>query len=557
MMTTNLQATVRAGLLLAFMLVSSHGRAQLFKHVPFAQYDVLGERMVVLDVNRDGTKDLLVSAIFGFGHDAQWRTEIFFGMPAPVIMDKTSMLILPGNRELKSQGLYGRTRQGPGLVAGDFTGDGLTDVFAQIGKREVAMYPGCADCPFAIDTGRAWVLRDSSNISNRDYPEYGRFMAIGDLNGDGVEDLVIWGGDLFLSSDEPWLGRLYIYYGGRAEQPISADILAVWREKEGGQGEGWRRFGYNDIAIADVTGDGQKDLIVQSEQRDGDIVYVDVYFGGPGFQVDPSRPDQRRASATRGLGALCVFDVNNDRIADLLTVNDTTWEFFFGGPAGFSTVPDLTIRPTWSNYTPWYVPLEVGNNIGDINADGWDDYLLGVMTDISANRVLLYLGDESGITPWPSFQINPPSGLGGVAMGRAAVNMGDMTGDGRAEFAVESVNSSWNNPGFAIYPGTNMRPNAVAAVPAERSVSMSIHPQPAHAQVTITVQGAGPGQGVLVVTDMIGREIARLSARAGADGITRVIWDGRTMKGAPSAPGVYQLRLFGNGTVQHGRLLRY
>lgn len=252
-----------------------------------------------------------------------------------------------------------------------------------------------------------------------------------------------------------------------------------------------------------------------------------------------------------------MFDVNNDGIADLQTVKGRTWEFFFGGPGGFSTVPDLTIRPTWSNYTPWYVPLEVGNNIGDINADGWDDYLLGVMTDISANRVLLYLGDENGITPWPSFQINPPSGLGGVDMGRAAVNMGDMTGDGRAEFAVESVNSSWNNPGFAIYPGTNMRPNAVAAVPAERSVSMSIHPQPAHAQVTITVQGVGPGHGVLIVSDMIGREIARLPAHAGADGITRVIWDGRTMQGAPSAPGVYRLQLLGNDSIHNGTLLRY
>jgi hypothetical protein len=548
------------GAVLSLLLPVEQLQAQdvLYEYIRPYRYNFLAERMAVLDVNRDGINDLIVTANYNFGGGMrEWRTEIHFGMPPPDIMDDTNILVLRGSDELWNTG-GGATYigRGPGLAVGDFTGDGLTDLVVQIGPREVALYPGCSDCPYAIDTARAWVLKDTTEGGYVD-PSFGVVMEMGDLNGDSIDDLVVVApGEFFKWADEMWISRMYIYFGGRAEKPHEADMLAVWRRKDG---DTTYEFASDGIAIADVNGDGNKDLIVGSRQnfRSPSVRYVDLYFGGPGSRVNPQQPDQRLSFENRGSGATRVFDVNNDGYADLFTRNmlEETWEWYFGGPAGFHIRPDRSIKPTYRMYTQWLFPIEVGCNIGDVNADGWDDYLLGAPTASEAHRMLVYLGDSNGIGPWPRMVLNPPMGFGGEMMGLGAVNMGDMNGDGAADMAISSLNGSRDHPSFAIYAGNVNWVMDRAEQPSPHSLEVSSYPNPMQEYATITISGLKGNTATLVMYDALGREIRTLPVTHSGDH-ANIYWDACDAHGVPVPPGVYHILVRTTTTRHHSTIVK-
>lgn len=509
--------------------------------------------MFARDVNRDGLTDLIVGVMQGQQDISYIRmqVEVYFDKQPGVLDIEHPLVIAFPQTKIFEMGA---------MAMGDFTGDGLDDIFVRSQRNAVAMIPGCATCPYSIDTVPAWQL-EVSPIASYD-AEFGRFITIGDLNCDGIDDLVVASPREQLGwADEPWIGRLHIYFGGSAEKPARADVLAVWREKRGV--DLWSMFGSLGVVIADVNGDGCGDLIVGCEQRKRQQL-LQVHFGRPSFTVDALAPDQQFGEediAPYKLGfwsGIHVFDANNDGKADLFVGALEAYHFYLGTDTGFSVSKPLVRQmPGPDRPGQEHAAVAPGYRVGDMNGDEWDDFLL--MHSIRmAGELAFYPGDAGGIRPWHTYTIwNPEPDPHMDNFGDSGVWLGDVTGDGIGDFA-----TSWSHAvrgGFVVYQGWRRSLSEIPPATLHTSDACTIraYPHPFHEQTTLDVRGLSDGGGTLVICNTVGQEVFRSAVAADAHGSVRVVWDGRDLRGMAVPTGIYHLQLHTRSSTQHARIVRF
>jgi hypothetical protein len=260
---------------------------------------------------------------------------------------------------------------------------------------------------------------------NRDDRSGSSVSAAGDVNGDGVDDLII--GAKHASYGRSLIGESYVVFG--STQGFSA-ILSLARLFPAGSGDGSQGFvltgidegdgsGNSVSAAGDVDGDGIDDLIVGAYSADPNgrqiagesyVVFgstqvfpavfpletLDPAFGGDGsrgFLLTGIDADDRSGFSVSGAG-----DVNGDGIDDLIigaTGADPPFEdrggesyVVFGSMQGFPAVfPLESLTPDGGGdgsrgfvFTGAHDADQAGNSVsaaGDINGDGIDDVIIG------------------------------------------------------------------------------------------------------------------------------------------------------------------------------------
>ncbi|HVM21347.1 MAG TPA: FG-GAP-like repeat-containing protein [Egibacteraceae bacterium] len=214
---------------------------------------------------------------------------------------------------------------GFGLAAADFNGDGRHDlvVSTNAGRGGVLVFAGRA-----TGLGRVPVAQIGPHFG---LPELGGAfpgdLAVGDLDGNGVSDLVIGAMESQIAE-----GAVVVVYSARGRgldvAGKAVPAAQVWTQDSPGvesRAESLDAFG-SAVGVGDVTGDGRNDLVVAALQEpngDTDAIGALHVLKGSARGVTANGDVYLRHDAliTDALGALgddlAVGDLDGDRIADV------------------------------------------------------------------------------------------------------------------------------------------------------------------------------------------------------------------------------------------------
>ncbi len=285
----------------------------------------------------------------------------------------------------------------------DLDGDGFGDLVVtkpyddlngdRSGSVFVFFSPSLTEPVMATDTADAIFIGESPN----DFA--GSALACGDVDGDGVDDLLIGAPGY----DNEATGAIYLFYGGALSETVSlANADAKWTGTMEESAVGERA-----LAIADVDADGLADIIVgvsnnDTAQMDAGAVYL-INGGthvGTTSLADADAKWTGEAAEDRAGRSVAACDVDNDGSADIIVGaynNDEAGSeagkvYFISGGTHFGTTSLTQADAAWTGEAAGDFLGQAVACGGDVNADGVGDIVASAIWNGGSGAVYLIEG---------------------------------------------------------------------------------------------------------------------------------------------------------------------
>jgi hypothetical protein len=444
------------------------------------------------DINGDGFDDFLIGATDDGTTD---RAYVIFGNSTITSSSNLNITDLNGSNGFIISGQGGFSDNlGGNSGHGDINGDGLNDFV--IGASGENSNQGAAYVIFG-STSFGSILDLSSLSSSSGFKvnglgssdQFGETATIiGDINGDGLDDLLFGASkrDLAIKSD---VGATAVIFGAETITSTASFDISSLNGSNGFTIAGLNaddQFGRYASQIGDINGDGIDDFAVAALGVDGtiksDIGSVYVIFGNSnigasgagdlsaldgttGFVIKGSTTEQSIGVSISGLG-----DVNGDGFDDFIFGNrnaNISESYVIFGNSSFSASASIdtldgnsgfkitTIASDYSDYSL--------NGAGDVNGDGLNDIIVGIPgnEDFTGGAHIVF--GETSLGSSGTFDLSSINGSNGVSFlginpgditGENISSAGDIDGDGLDDFllgAAELTQNRDSGQGFVLF----------------------------------------------------------------------------------------------------------
>ncbi|MHC5736640.1 hypothetical protein [Nostoc sp.] len=462
------------------------------------------------DINGDGIDDLIIGAS---GADpngsSSGQSYVVFGSKEGFDA-QLNLSTLNGTNGFAINGINTYDASGRSVSsAGDINGDGIDDLI--IGAYNAF--------PNGIQSGQSYVVFGSKegfnaqlNLSTLNgtngfaingintYDASGLpVSSAGDINGDGIDDLIIGapGADLNGNSS----GQSYVVFGSK--EGFDAQLnLSTLNGTNGFAINGINPGDFSGLSVSsagDINGDGIDDLIIGASNADpngsssGQSYVVFGNKGGFAASLDLSTLNRTSGFAINGINpgdesgtrVSSAGDINGDGIDDLIIGafsadpnGSSSGQSYvvFGSKGGFSAQFNLSTLNGTNGFAinginPGDQSGASVSSAGDINGDGIDDLIIGASdadpNGSSSGQSYVVFGSKEGFAA--SLDLSTLNGTSGFAINginpgdnssTSVSSAGDINGDGIDDLIIGAFrakpNDNYSGQSYVVFGGKNI-----------------------------------------------------------------------------------------------------
>lgn len=486
------------------------------------------------DYNDDGDIEIVsFTTKYNIGSPRSWKKYLFSSNP----LDTMSEIVILDSL---------RSASPPAMCSGDFNGDGITDLaisdpvgWDTLGRVDI--YYGRVGFDLTPDT----CIRGPASVWGC---EFGRALASGDVNGDGISDLI---------AGAYWGNRVFIYFGDTLGIHTVPDVTLRSQIAE--------NYGLRVASGGDMDGDGYDEVVVGASENSqvfsrGGKIYI--YRGGNPMDTIPYAWMFGENSGAN-LGAFTIAGVPNPNGWFATGFWGTPFSpsypspgraYWLYGGSGFDGTPDLTAFGDFDSSGLGFCSA----NAGDVDSNRYNDFICGAAYERKRGAAYVWLGSAAMSGTYSAYirgiEVDSLNGMY-MTMGGTVVTVGDIDQDGKDEIAVsnyfgDTLNAIWIckyiGPGAGVVSYNNSEPLS--------AMLLNNAPNPFSAATIIKYQIKKPGPVNVRVYNIAGQLVRDLVKGFKATGAHTVKWDGRNQQGIKCSPGIYVYKFEAGGSTMIKRM---